>query len=101
MAVLPGYTQADVESRVCNYILTGGVPMTTCGPTGSTVVTVNMAFPIAVPSGTPMGAKRVEVVYTHHYLFIGPMISWFGGSLAQVPIKGVAIMRDEVQAAGP
>jgi hypothetical protein len=29
------------------------------------------------------------------------MISWFGGSLAQVPIKGVAIMRDEVQAAGP
>jgi len=101
MAVLPGYTQADVESRVCNYILTGGVPMTTCGPTGSTVVTVNMAFPIAVPSGTPMSAKRVEVVYTHHYLFIGPMIGWFGGSLAQVPIKGVAIMRDEVQAAGP
>jgi Flp pilus assembly protein TadG len=101
MAVLPGYTKADVENRVCNYILTGGVPMTTCGAAGNTLVTVNMAFPIAMPSGAPMSAKRVEVVYTHNYLFIGPMTSWFGGSLASVPIRGVAIMRDEVQAAGP
>ena len=102
MAVLPGYSQADVEGRVCNYVQTGGVPTTACGPTGNPVVSVNMAFSIPMPSGTPMTAKRVEVVYTHQYLFIGPMASWlFGGGFTTVPIRGVAIMRDEVQSAGP
>jgi hypothetical protein len=59
-----------------------------------------MAFPIAMPSGIPMSAKRVEVVYTHNYLFIGPIASWFGGAFTSVPIRGVAIMRDEVQCRG-
>jgi hypothetical protein len=86
---------------VCDYIRTGGVPSTTCGATGNPIVTIDMAFPIAMPSGPPMTAKRVQVVYTHQYLFIGPIASWFGGAFTSVPIRGVAIMRDEVQAAGP
>jgi hypothetical protein len=104
MAVLPSYTETDVRARVCAYMQTGGVPTTSC-PTGNPIVTVSgftAPFTIPLPSGgTPMTGKRVEVVYTHNYLFIGPMTSWFGGSLSSVPIRGVAIMRDEVQAAGP
>jgi hypothetical protein len=101
MAVLPGYSQSDVQTRVCDYVRTGGVPTTTCGATGNPVVTIDMAFPIAMPAGTPMTAKRVQVVYTHQYLFIGPIASWFGGAFTSVPISGVAVMRDEVQSAGP
>ncbi len=100
MAVLPGYTNADIEARVCDYVKTGGVPTTTCGATGATVVTIDPAFSIAMPSGPAMTAKRVEVVYTHQYLFIGPIAGWFGGAFTSVPIRGVAIMRDEVQAVG-
>ena len=38
---------ADVQTRVCDYLRTGGVPTTTCGATGNPVVTIDMAFPIA------------------------------------------------------
>jgi TadE-like protein len=103
MAVLPAYTLADVRARVCDYVQTGGVPTTACGQSGGNpAVNVNMSFSIPAGAGVPMSGKRVEVVYTHQYLFIGPIASWFGGSFTTVPITGVAIMRDEVQAAaGP
>jgi hypothetical protein len=67
-------------------------------------VTVDMAFSIPMPAGTaPLSGKRVEVVYTHQYVFIGPIAGWFGGSFTSVPVRGVAIMRDEVATppAGP
>ena len=98
IAVLPGYTQADVQARVQNYVANGGVP-TTASPANPQVL-VDMAFSIPMPAGTPaLSGKRVEVVYTHQYLFIGPIAGWFGGSFTSVPVRGVAIMRDEVAAA--
>ena len=44
-----------------------------------------------------MTGKRVEVTYTHQYMFIGPIAGLFGGSFTSVPVRGVAIMRNEVQ----
>jgi len=98
IAVLPGYLEADVRARVQSYLAAGGVA-TTSSPANPQVL-VNMAFSIPMTAPTPaMSGKRVEVVYTYQYLFIGPFAGWFGGSFTSVPIRGVAIMRDEVATA--
>jgi len=93
MAVLPGYATADVKERVKNYVETGGVPTTSNNPdidvTPWTIPTTN--------GGPTMAGRRVQVTYTHQYLFIGPIANLFGGSFTSVPVSGVAIMRNEVQ----
>jgi hypothetical protein len=95
IAVLPGYSEADVRARVQNYVETAGIPTT--GTPSNPEVNVDMAYSIPMPSGTtPMSGKLVEVIYTHQYVFIGPIAGWFGGSFTSVPVRGVAIMRDEL-----
>jgi Flp pilus assembly protein TadG len=92
IAVLPGYGVADVQARVANYVQTGGVPTTATNP----VVSVT---DVSIPTGAGgpnLTGKRVQVTYTHSYLFIGPVAGWFGGSFTTVPIGAVSIMRDEV-----
>jgi hypothetical protein len=89
LAVLPGYDQTDVEERVESYLEAGGV-----AALSNTQVFVDMDHPIPAAAG-PMAGKRVEVVYNHQYLFLGPVASWFGGSFSSVPVRGVAVMRDE------
>ncbi len=92
IAVLPGYGVADVQARVTNYIQTGGVPTVA----GNPVVSVT---DVSIPTGAGgpnLTGKRVLVTYTHSYLFLGPIASWFGGSFTTVPIAAVSIMRDEV-----
>jgi len=101
IAVLPGYSQADVRARACNYVQTGGIQLTgTCPTPSNLTVNVNMAYSIPMGGGATMTGKRVEVVYTHQFLFLGPIMGLFGGSFTNTPLRGVAIMRDEVQSAG-
>jgi Flp pilus assembly protein TadG len=101
IAVLPGYEATDVTARVVSYLNAGGLPTTATNPS-VTVDGFATAFTIAMPAPTPaMSGKRVTVVYTHQYLFIGPIASWFGGAFTTVPIRGVAVMRDEVASAPP
>jgi Flp pilus assembly protein TadG len=105
IAVLPAYGNADVVARVCNYMQNGGVPYTACSQTatGTGSVAINIAA-ASIPVGagvTPMSGKRVQVTYTHEYVFIGPIASWFGGAFTTVPVNGIAVMRDEVQPVGP
>jgi Flp pilus assembly protein TadG len=99
IAVLPGYATADVQARVQNYVQTGGVPTTTT-PVNPTVLVTNVTIP-TTPGGPTMSGKRVEVTYSHQYVFIGPIAGWFGGSFTSVPVTGVAVMRDEVSPSGP
>jgi Flp pilus assembly protein TadG len=111
LGVLPGYSATDVCARVVNYVQNGGLPVTGSCPTTFTgtccssptnpVITVDTAATISLPSGgTPLQGIRVDVAYTHQYVFIGPMMQLFGGNLASVPIRGVAIMRDEMASSG-
>ena len=98
IAVLPGYSEADVRARVQNYVETAGIPTT--GTPSNPEVNVDMAYSIPMPGGTtPMSGKLVEVIYTHQYVFIGPVAGWFGGSFTSVPVRGVAVMRDELGSA--
>ena len=102
MAVLPGYTAADVCDRVINYVQTGGLATTgACPSPTNPTLTIDMAQSITVPSGTSISGKRVAVSYTHQYLFIGPIAALFGSSsFTSVPVNGIAIMRDELTASG-
>jgi len=92
IAVLPGYATADVQARVTNYVQTGGVPVTGTNPV---VSVTDVSIPTGV-GGPNLTGKRVQVTYTHSYVFIGPIAGWFGGSFTTVPVQAVSIMRDEV-----
>jgi Flp pilus assembly protein TadG len=98
VAVLPGYDSADVRTRVCDYLLAGGVPVNqgTCVAGTDSVVAVDDDFDIAVSGGTVSG-KQVVVTFSHTYTFISGIAGWFGGAFSSVPVRGVAVMRDEVQ----
>jgi hypothetical protein len=92
MAVLAGYTDADVEARVRNYLTTGGVAATA---SNATVATTDFSIPTA-GGGPAMPGKRVQVTYASPYLFLGPVAGWFGGSFTSANLTGVAIMRKEL-----
>jgi len=93
IAVLQGYASADVEARAKAFVQTGGVPITGTNPA---VNVTNVTIPTGA-GGPTMSGKRVVVTYTHQYLFIGPIAGWFGGSFTSAPVRGIAIMRNEVQ----
>ena len=95
LAVLPGYNTADVTSRVCDYLITGGVPTTGCpNPTNPVINVVDDT--VTVPNGPVIGVKRVTLVYDHNFMFIGPIIALMGGSWNNnKAINTVAIMRTE------
>jgi Flp pilus assembly protein TadG len=95
IAVLPGYATADVQSRVQQYIAAGGLP-TGGGKLIPAVVTDATVTVSAGPPAVTVPAKRVSVTYFHDYMFLGPMMSWFGGAaFSSVPVRGLAVMRDE------
>lgn len=97
LAVLPGYDTADVRARVCDYVLNGGVPVSgTCGATASNPTVLVEDHNIPVAAGGTVSGKRVTVTFSHNYMFIGGVASWFGGTFTSVPVRSVAIMRDEV-----
>ena len=95
VGVLPGYAQADVQARVTQYIQAGGLP--TAG--GKLLTPTACQTTITVTSGPPpvtVQAVQVGVTYFHDYMFLGGMMSWFGGTgFSSVPVKGRAVMRDE------
>jgi Flp pilus assembly protein TadG len=100
MAVLPNYTDADVRTRVCAYLNSGGVPNTGCSANPMVTVTDET---IPVGGGLPpIQARRVQVVYTHTYSFIGPIISLIGGTWTNAQsITATAVMRIEIQSTPP
>lgn len=99
MAVLPNYTVNDVRSRVCAFLVTGGVPTTGCpGSSPSNPAVTVTSETISMPSGQPpMAVKRVQLVYTHNFMFVGPIVSLIGGTWTNAKsITTVAVMRTEV-----
>jgi hypothetical protein len=101
LAVLPGYNAADVRTRVCLYLQTGGVPMqpspnVNCATTPTNPVIDVQATTVNVPNGPPIDVMRVQLTYTHNYMFVGPIIALMGGTFSSnLPINTVAIMRTE------
>ena len=70
IAILPGYTDADVTTRVNTYLTAGGL-------TAPATVTVLPAQTVALGSQC-ISIRPVQVSYNHTYLFIGPIMAFFG-----------------------
>src|SRR5881396_760682 len=74
MAVLPGYSTADVESRVGAYLTASGVPGTStivCAP-GAPSVCVTPITITPVGGGAVFTAKKVHVEVPHVFSLLGP-----------------------------
>jgi len=88
MAVLPGYTDGDVEARVIAYADAAGL-------NGLTAADIDVDDDtIALATGPSLASRRVTVRFTHTYLFF-PQITWFGGALNSVLLRAVSEMRAE------
>lgn len=93
IAVLPGYSTADVQARVDSYVASSGL-------SGSSTTTVT---PTSItPGGGPaFPAVQVDVAYTHQFLFIGPMVTLIGGTFgSNLTFTATSTMRSEVVGGG-
>ena len=90
LAVLGSYDTTDVQNRVNDYLLEGGVPVVPGNPT----ITVSSPT-LNIPGASPVSAKTVEVRYNYDYMFLSGLASFFGGNFSSVPLTGVSTMRAE------
>jgi Flp pilus assembly protein TadG len=91
VAILPGYTNGDVTARVNAYLTAGGL---------SDPATVQVGAPQAISVGSQCVTVRpVTVTYTYQYLFVGPIMSFFGEpALGTRQLNATAAMRHELAA---
>ena len=91
IAVLPGYTQADVQNRVTDYVRNGTGDYTLSPSAVLTVVTIDP--PGATP---PFPAAQVSVSVTHSYWVMGPVSALIGGgSWTTITLAARSTMRIE------
>jgi Flp pilus assembly protein TadG len=88
VGVLPSYSTADAQARAQQYLTSGGL-------TSSATITAAVN---PVSFGAPLKTVNqitVTVQYVHNYVFIGPILNLFGGSLGTVTLQGKSTMRVE------
>jgi Flp pilus assembly protein TadG len=91
IAVLPGYTQTDVQNRVIDYVRNGTGDTTLTPSAALTVVTIDP--PGATP---PFPAAQVSTSMTHTYWLMGPVSGLLGGgSWTSITLTARATMRIE------
>ena len=93
IAVLPGYSNADVTARVQQYLTAGGLSNSpTVTPTTGSVT---------LPSGMIVNTVQVQVDYPSSFSFIGPMAAMVGGSgWNTITLRATSTMRSESAAGG-
>jgi Flp pilus assembly protein TadG len=91
IAVLPGYTQTDVQNRVTQYVRQG-IGDDTASPT-TVLATVSIDPPGATPA---FPAAQVTVTMTHTYILMGPVSGLLGGgSWSSITLAARSTMRIE------
>jgi Flp pilus assembly protein TadG len=92
VASLPGYTSADVTSRVASYATNGGIR-------GSvSAVTTPVSLPGA--GGGTWPGSQVTVTHVYNFNYIGPIARLFGGGpVGSVTLTSRSTMRKQVAAA--
>jgi len=94
VAVLPGATTADVQSRVTTYLQTGAV----AGYSSATIA-VNQSATVVVGAGTA-SASIVTVTYPFSFMVLNPVVNLVvNGSALGTPLNltASAEMRNEAQ----
>ena len=90
IAVLPGYSETDVQTRVTEYVHNG------TGDTSLAPVADLDAVEIDPPDAEPFAAAQVTVTMTHSYLLMGAVSGLFGGgSWTTITLAARATMRIE------
>jgi Flp pilus assembly protein TadG len=90
IAVLPGYSEADVQSRVTAYVQNG------TGDDTITPATELDAVEVDPPDADPFAAAQVTVSITHSYLLMGAVSGLLGGgSWTTITLTARSTMRIE------
>jgi Flp pilus assembly protein TadG len=92
MAVLPGYSAADVQARVADYLAASGVR----DPSTTTVQLMSLT----PPSGATFSTASVQVQVTHAFSFLGPIARLVRADFGTANLTSTAVMRTEVAASG-
>jgi Flp pilus assembly protein TadG len=90
IAVLPGYSEADVQSRVTEYVHNG------TGDNSLTPVADLEAVEVDPPDAAPFAAAQVTVSMTHSYMLMGAVSGLLGGgSWTTITLAARSTMRIE------
>ena len=96
VGVLPGYSPADVKSRVQQYLDAGGLDESLAkfeNPAAKTA-------PVPLAGGACVSVTTVVVQYPHSYSFVGGIMKFFGGKgFGPTDLTATASMRSEGPAA--
>lgn len=91
LAILPNYSNSDVQARVTAYLTAGGL-------TDPATVQVGPSQTITVGSQC-ITVRPVTVTYNYQYLFVGPIMAFFGSpALGTKQLHATSSMRSEVAA---
>lgn len=86
--VLPGYTHADAEARVTQFLAASDLTATPTVP--------DVPLTAVDIGGKCMTLATVTVRYPHSYLFLGPLITFFsGGAFTRTELSATTTMRYE------
>lgn len=88
VAVLPGYSASDAQSRATAYARAGGVP----GAVAATASSVSLPG----ANGGSWPGVRVVVTHTYQYQYIGPLVGLFGGSFSSVTLTAQSTVRRQL-----
>jgi Flp pilus assembly protein TadG len=88
VAVLPGYTTGDAESRARAFATTGGVP--------GVVNAVATVVPLPGANGASWPGIQVTVTHEYPYQYIGPIAGLFGGSFGSVTLTAQSTVRAQL-----
>lgn len=92
VAILPGYTDADVQARVAQFL-------TAAGLVDPPSIVVGSPTPRDV-GGQCIVVRPVTVEYPFSYSAVGAVASYFGGSgFSRSGLQATAVMRNELAAA--
>ena len=97
LAVLPGYTTADVQARVTQFVREG-LSNPTAAPT-----TVVSTVTVTPGTGPAFQAAHVQVTLSDRFLLLGPAVSLVGGgggSFGTINLTATTTMRVETVAGG-
>jgi hypothetical protein len=94
VAILPGYTDAQVQARVNQYLSAAGLTPTDVPTVGTQPLDVG---------GQCITVRPVTVAYQHQFLFLGPIVglmNFVGGSgtLTHKTLHATSSMRSELAA---
>ena len=88
VAVLPDYTTGQAETHANLYLQSGGV-------NGASVNCAPDTITISTSPAKTVDVMRCVVTYNHQHIFVGQIMSLFGGSLGSTQLRANSTMRKE------